>query len=101
MTKSEREDYSPLGIFIAGCLALLFCAQFTGLKIIILDSGNPKYHDSTMWVGLTSMYSIILWFPGLILGYKIFKKLGNKLVGGITLGVSLIQSLIFIWALCN
>ena len=97
----DREDFSPLGILISVCLVLLLCAQISSVNVIIFDPSSPKHHDSSMWVGLIALFSIILWLPGFIIGYKILKKLRNKLVGSMTLTLSFIEFIIFIWALAN
>ncbi|MEZ5547017.1 MAG: hypothetical protein R3E74_04490 [Pseudomonadales bacterium] len=97
MTKSEREDYSPLGIFISVCLIVLLGVQFIGLKEYYMD-GNG---EAGMFSGLLSLLGIIFWIPGLILGYKILKKLNNKLVGLLTIILSSLEFFVLVWAFIN
>ena len=97
MTKSEREDYSPLGIFISVCLIVLLGVQFIGLKEYYMDRNG----EAGMFSGLLSLLGIIFWIPGLILGYKILKKLNNKLVGLLTIILSSLEFFVLVWAFRN
>lgn len=92
-----KEDYSPLGIFITVFLVALIGVQAYGISDYYIE-GNG---EAAMFVGILSLIGLLICIPGFILGYKIFTKLKNKLVGSLCLLASLVELLIFTWALAN
>lgn len=96
-----KEDYSPLGWFISVCLLALLSLQAYWLFTFFINPENPSRHEMLAGIGFASIFSIILWMPGIIIGYLIYKRLWNKSVGIFTVSLSLIQSVIFLWAITN
>ena len=96
-----REDYSPLGKFISVCLAALLLLQAYWLYSFLTNPENPTRYEILAGISYASLFSVVLWVPGIIIGYLIFNRLHNKPVGIFTVSVSAIQSGIFIWALTN
>lgn len=101
MVERVKEDYSPLGIFLSVCLLLLLAVQASALWVVFFEPTSQTYHDNAMFAGLTSLFAVILWVPGFILGYKILRTLDNKVVGYTTLLVSSLEFLVFLWAVAN
>lgn len=96
-----KEDYSPLGKFISVCLLALLSLQAYWLYTFLANPESPSRYEILAGISYVSLFSIILWVPGIIIGYLIYKRLRNKPVGIFTVSVSAIQSGIFLWALTN
>lgn len=96
-----EEDYSPLGTFISACLVAILSLQAYWLFTYLANPENSTRYEILAGIGFTSLFSIIFWFPGIILGYLILNKLRNKAIGTFTLSVSAVQSGISLWALTN
>jgi hypothetical protein len=96
-----KEDYSPIGKFISVCLVALLLLQAYWLFTFLANPENPARYEILAGIGYTSLFSIIFWLPGIILGYLILNKLRNKAVGIFTISISAVQSGIFLWALTN
>ena len=92
-----KEDDSSLGILITVFLVALIGIQVFGISDYYIE-GN---REAAMFAGILSLIGVLICIPGFILGYKIFTKLKNKLVGSLCLLASIVELLIFTWVLAN
>ena len=101
LVSEPDNDYSPLGVLISICLIFVIALQAMAAWYFLGNEGSPTRHESLAGVAYLSFFATVFWAPGLMLGYKITTRLGNKIVGTVTMILSVFEFCIFVGAVSN
>lgn len=94
-----KDTIQAIGFVISFLMGVILICQFWYAYSYLIEVDNPARYEILHVISYFSLFSIVLWAPGILVGMIAKYKYQLTGLGAITLGLSGTELLVSIWSI--